>query len=406
MIGGGPAGMMAAGRAAELGARVALVEKNGSLGRKLLLTGNGRCNLTQAELDLPSLIEKYGKSGKFLFPALHLFGPGQVMEFFEARGLKLKVEKGGKVFPKSDNARDVLAVLLKYLSAGGVKIISECEVFRVQSISGRTDSLITGQGKISAQKFVLATGGKSYPQTGSDGAGFRFLKELGHSITKLRPALVPMRLKEKWVAGLEGISPENVELSAWQGNKRVAGSSGGLMFTRLGLSGPAALDLSGRVGELLEKGGVRLEIDFLPGVSAGELEKKMLSIFRAGQNKLVKNVIGCFVPSRLAELVLGLAGIDGDKRVNIVSREEREELVELLKKFGVTVSGLMGFERAMVTSGGVSLKEIDPNTMNSRLVENLFLAGEIIDLNGPSGGYNLQLCWSTGYMAGNSAAAQ
>jgi len=406
VIGGGPAGMMAAGRAAELGARVALVEKNGSLGRKLLLTGNGRCNLTQAELDLPSLIEKYGKSGKFLFPALHLFGPGQVMEFFEARGLKLKVEKGGKVFPKSDNARDVLAVLLKYLSAGGVKIISECEVFRVQSISGRTDSLITGQGKISAQKFVLATGGKSYPQTGSDGAGFRFLKELGHSITKLRPALVPMRLKEKWVAGLEGISPENVELSAWQGNKRVAGSSGGLMFTRLGLSGPAALDLSGRVGELLEKGGVRLEIDFLPGVSAGELEKKMLSIFRAGQNKLVKNVIGCFVPSRLAELVLGLAGIDGDKRVNIVSREEREELVELLKKFGVTVSGLMGFERAMVTSGGVSLKEIDPNTMNSRLVENLFLAGEIIDLNGPSGGYNLQLCWSTGYMAGNSAAAQ
>ena len=406
MIGGGPAGMMAAGRAAELGARVALVEKNGSLGRKLLLTGNGRCNLTQAELDLPSLIEKYGKSGKFLFPALHLFGPGQVMEFFEARGLKLKVEKGGKVFPKSDNARDVLAVLLKYLSAGGVKIISECEVFRVQSISGRTDSLITGQGKISAQKFVLATGGKSYPQTGSDGAGFRFLKEFGHSITKLRPALAPIRLKEKWVAGLEGISPENVGLSAWQGNKRVAGSSGGLMFTRLGLSGPAALDLSGRVGELLEKGGVRLEIDFLPGVSAAELEKKMLSIFRAGQNKLVRNVIGCFVPSRLAELVLGLAGIDGDKRVNIVSREEREELVELLKKFGVTVSGLTGFERAMVTSGGVSLKEIDPNTMNSRLVENLFLAGEIIDLNGPSGGYNLQLCWSTGYMAGNSAAAQ
>ena len=392
--------MMAAGRAGELGAKVVLLEKNRKLGRKLLLTGNGRCNLTQAEFDLPELVARYGKSGKFLFPAFHLFGPRQVMEFFESRGLPLKIESGGKVFPKSDHAGDVLAVLENYLRQGKVEIRYGAPVTLIGHEAGEIKYVWAADQRIEGRSFILATGGRSYPETGSQGNGYRWLKELGHKVVEPRPALTPLKVKEKWAASLQGLSLEKVGASLEQAGKKKCETIGPVLFTHFGMSGPAILDLSKLAGELRDRGEVKLVLDFKPELSAQAIEERLLAILSASPNQMLKNALSGLVAARLAEALTRLARIAPEKKAHAVSRQERKVLAGLVKRTELTVSSLPGFDKAMVTTGGCELSEIDPNTMRSRIIRNLFLAGELLNLDGPSGGYNLQLCWSTGRLAG------
>jgi predicted Rossmann fold flavoprotein len=403
VVGAGSAGMMAAARAGEGGAKVVLLEKSLKPGRKLLLTGNGRCNLCQAEFDIAALVQKYGKAGKFLFPAFNLFGPREVMDFFEGKGVALKVEEAGKVFPKSDRATDILGALLVYLRESRVEMRFDSAVKAVVAVAGKIKWIIAGDEKVTAEKYVIATGGKSYTQTGSEGEGFNWLKELGHTLTELRPGMVPVKVREKWVTHLQGLSLKDVELSLWQNNKKQDSACGDVVFTHFGLSGPAILDLSGAAGGLLRDGPVKLTIDLFPRSSLAELDARLLGVFKDAQNKMVKNCLADVVPARLAETLIGQAALDPGKKVNVVTRDDRQNLARLLKNLDMTVTGTLGFEQAMVTVGGVDLKEVDPSSMRSKIVGNLHVAGELLNLSGPSGGYNLQMCWSTGFLAGTAA---
>jgi len=405
IIGGGPAGMMAAGRAGEMGAKVVLLERNNALGRKLLLTGKGRSNITKAEFNSRELIKKYGREGDFLLYPLSVFGVKETIGFFEKKGLKIKTERGKRIFPQSDKASDVLAILIDYLKLGGVKIMTNSKVEKILKQKNRASKIILKDGReISAKNYIIATGGKSFPGTGSTGDGYQWAKELGHSISKLRPALVPLKIKESWPKMAQGLALKNVELSVFQNNKKKDSRFGEMLFTHFGISGPIILDLSGKIAELLEKGEVKLVLDLKPALDFQTLDKRIQSDFSKYSQKLFKNSLSDLLPQKLIPIIVKLSGITPLKKVNVITREERYKLVRLLKGLAMTVSSLLGFEMAIVTSGGVSLKEIDSKTMKSKLIENLFFAGEIINLHGPTGGYDLQLCWSTGYLAGQMAA--
>ena len=405
IIGGGPAGMMAAGRAGEMGAKVVLLERNNALGRKLLLTGKGRSNITKAEFNSRELIKKYGREGDFLLYPLSVFGVKETIGFFEKKGLKIKTERGKRIFPQSDKASDVLAILIDYLKLGGVKIMTNSKVEKILKQKNRASKIILKDGReISAKNYIIATGGKSFPGTGSTGDGYQWAKELGHSISKLRPALVPLKIKENWPKMAQGLALKNVELSVFQNNKKKDSRFGEMLFTHFGISGPIILDLSGEIAELLEKGEVKLVLDLKPALDFQTLDKRIQQDFSKYSQKLFKNSLSDLLPQKLIPIIVKLSGIAPFKKVNVITREERYKLVRLLKGLAMTASSLLGFEMAIVTSGGVSLKEIDSKTMKSKLIENLFFAGEIINLHGPTGGYNLQLCWSTGYLAGQMAA--
>lgn len=405
VIGGGPAGMMAAGKAGELGAKVVLLEKNASLGRKLLLTGKGRSNLTRAEFNPRELLKKYGREGDFLLYPLSVFGVKETIEFFEKKGLKTKIERGKRIFPESDRAQDVLNILINYLKKRLVKVMTNYEVKEIIKNENRIIKVVLSGGQeLLAENYIIATGGKSYPGTGSTGDGYKWAEELGHKVSKLRPALVPLKIKENWPKLVQGLALKNVELTVLKNNKKKDGRFGELLFTHFGISGPIVLDLSGKIGELLEKGEVKLILDLKPALDSRILDKRLQSDFSKYSQKLFKNSLSDLLPKKLILIIVGLSGINPSKKVNEITREERYKLVKLLKGLEMRVSSLLGFETAIVTSGGVPLKEIDSKTMKSKLIENLFFAGEIIDLHGPTGGYNLQLCWSTGYLAGKSAA--
>jgi len=403
VIGGGPAGMMAAGRAAQLGASVVLIEKNRKLGLKLLMTGGGRCNLTQAEYDTRRLVEKYGKSGKFLFSAFTAFGVKDTMYFFGSRGLALKEEDGGRIFPAADRASDVQKALTDYMKAGNVKVLAGTAVTGIEKEGNRITKVLTSGDDIIASNYIVCTGGKSYPSTGSTGEGFGWVKHLGHNVTKLTPALVPVTVREAWVREVEGASYSGV-LNVYQGGKKRASEAGEGVFTHSGLSGPAVLNLSKAIRALMDEGEVKLSLDLMPGVNIEGLDAKVQGIFKDNQNRLIRNCLALFVTPRLVPLVLKLAGMDGDMQVNKASRTGRQALVRTLKGMEMTVKSLGGFEKAMVTAGGVSLKEVDQRTMRSKVIENLYFAGEVLDIDGPTGGYNLQVCWSTGHAAGGYAA--
>ena len=405
VIGGGPAGMMAAGRAAELGRSVVLLEKNRQLGAKLLITGKGRCNITRDEPDPQQLAEGYGKKGRFLLPALRAFGVQEVLEFFESRGIKTKVERGKRVFPASDKARDVRDTLAAYLKQGRVEVRLNTRVTGLAAEGELITGVDTTRGRVVAECYILCSGGCSYPGTGSTGEGFNWLRDLGHNVTPLEPALVPVIVKEDWVKEAQGLSLKNVRISVYQHGQRKDQRFGEALITHFGLSGPIVLDLSKRVGELLPQGEVKLYIDLKPSLSFDRLDERVQRDFAKYRNKAFKNSLTDLLPRSLIAPVIRLSGINPEKQVNSVTREERHRLVSLLKGLEFTVSGLMDFEQAIITRGGVDLKEVDPRTMRSRLFQNLFLAGEILDLDGPTGGYNLQLCWSTGYLAGQSAAS-
>lgn len=403
IIGGGPAGLMAAGCAGALGAKVILLEKNERLGVKLLMTGGGRCNITN-DIESPRLLaDRFGPSGRFLISAFSRYGVKEVKDFFISRGLKLKKEKDNQIFPASDKAADVLNILVDQIKETGGEIKTGTEVRKIICDGNRIDRLLlTGGGEVSAADYIIATGGQSYPATGSTGTAYSWLKELGHTVIAPRPALAPILIKESSVKELEGLSFSSVTLNLYQGSKKIAAVAGPIIFTALGLSGPAALNLS-RYIDSADKEGLFLTIDFLPDMNAVELDKQLKTIFPSGK-KSFKNSLTGLVPPRLSGLIGRLVLADKDKAANAVTKEERKKIVEALKSFRLTVSGVAGFGSAMVTSGGVSLSEVDSRTMRSKIITNLFFAGEILDLTGPTGGYNLQLSWSTGAAAAASTA--
>jgi len=403
VIGGGPAGMMAAGRAAELGAKVILLERNKTLGRKLLLTGNERCNITRAGLSDKEFIKKLGKNGSWFFSALAAFGSEDIMEFFAERGLKIKIEEDGRVFPASDHAQDVLNILLSYLLENNVKILCQERVlkFSVKNKQIESVELMNGR-KINARHFILCSGGAAYPATGSSGDGYEFAQKLGHKIISPRPALAPIEILEGWAKELPGLGLKNVEVRVWQNNKKQESARGDIIFTHYGISGPRILDLSKKISELALIGKVIIEIDLRPELDSAQMDKWLRKNFAANANRYFKNYMFGLMPQRMAEVFIDLLGINPKKKINLITREERKAIAGLLKGLKLTARGSMGFEQANVTSGGVNLAEIDSKTMKSKIIKNLFFAGEIIDLDGPTGGYNLQICWTTGFAAGNN----
>ena len=404
VIGGGPAGMMAVGRAAELGAKVILIEKNEILGKKLLITGKGRCNFTHNEFDIRKFTEKFGRNGRFLYSALTVFGVRKVINFFKSRGVKAKVEQGDRIFPEEGNAQDILNVLVKYLAEGKVNILLNSEVTEFKQEIGEISHILLRGRQICAGKFIICAGGKSYPQTGSTGDGYRWAEQLGHTVIPPVPALNPVKTSEKWVKELQGLSLKNVSLKLFQNNKKKDERFGEMLFTHFGVSGPIVMDMSKNIGELLKKGQVKLILDLKPALDFKKLDKRIQRDFEKFKGRMFKNSLKGLLPLSMIPVIIKLSGIEPDKQVDHISREERNKLVHLLKELELTPTGLLGFKWSVVTSGGVALKEVNPNTMGSKKVENLYFAGEILDLDGPSGGYNLQVCWSTGYLAGQSAA--
>jgi predicted Rossmann fold flavoprotein len=404
VIGGGPAGMMAAISAAELGKKVILIEKNANLGAKLLLTGKGRCNITNAEFDLRKLVEKYGKNGSFLYGPFSFFSVKNTIDFFENMGLKIKVERGKRAFPESDQAKDVLYVLVNRLKKDNVSIFCGSEVKGFKRQGNTIEKILLRSGEIIAKNYIICTGGKAFPGTGSTGEGFDWAKFLGHKVEELAPALVPIKIKEDYGKELQGLSLKNVEISAFQNGKKKFSEFGECLFAHFGLSGPIVLDISKKVGELLKAGKVELCLDLKPALDLHVLEKRLQRDFVKYQNKMFKNSLDDLLPQKMIPFIIRRSKINPEKKVNGITKTERYDLARLLKNVKMEADGLFGFGEAIVTSGGISLKEIDSKNMKSKLIENLFFAGEIIDVDGPTGGYNLQICWSTGYLAGKSAA--
>lgn len=394
--------MIAAGHAGELGSRVILLEKNDSLGTKLLITGKGRCNITNVEEDLKRLINIYGKNGKFLYPALNNFSNKDVVDFFENRAIKTNVERGGRVFPVSNNARDVLKCLEKYLMDNNVKVSFNNPVEKIiLKDSKKIEKIILKDGQeIIADKFLIATGGKSYPGTGSTGDAYDWLKKIGHTVIEPRPALTPIIVKEDIVKKLEGLSLKNVEVSLWE-NRKLDSYFGEALFTHNGLSGPIILNLSNTVSKNITKD-LKIKIDFKPALDYPTLDRRIQRDFEEQKNKQYKNSLDKLLPKKLIPVIIELSGIDENKKVNEITKIERKKLLTLLKEFKLSVKDLAGFDKAIVTSGGVDLKEVDPKTMKSKIIDNLHFAGEILDIDGPTGGYNLQVAWSTGYLAGEN----
>ncbi|MDD3399469.1 MAG: NAD(P)/FAD-dependent oxidoreductase [Candidatus Pacebacteria bacterium] len=405
VIGGGAAGMTAAGKAAQEGAEVLLLEKNERLGKKLLITGRGRSNFTKAEFDPKEMAKKYGKEGAFLLSPLSVFGVQETISFFNKRGMATKIERGNRVFPKSNSSGSVLRVLLGYLKESKVEIWTDSEVRRIAVKENKISKIVLKNGQeIKAKNYILATGGKSFPGTGSTGEGYRWLESMGHKIEKLRPGLVPVKVKEAWPKRAQGLSLKNIRLDVLQNGRKQDSRFGEMIFTHFGISGPIVLDLSSKIGELLEKGEVEMVLDLKPALDIATLDKRLQSDFKKHSNKLFRNSLEDLLPQKLIPIVVEMSSINPEKKVNEITKEERQNLVKLLKGMQMKASGLLDFNSAIITQGGVSLKEIDAKTMKSKIISNLYLAGEIINLHGPTGGYNLQLCWSTGYLAGKSAA--
>jgi len=403
IIGAGPAGMMAALRAAECGARVVLLEKKHMPGIKLLMTGKERCNITNSETDVRKFTAHYGKNGKFLLNALYYFGVAETIEFFHRHNLKTKVERGGRIFPESDRAKDVHDLFLRLIKKNNITLLTSCSIKKISLKQDVIEKITLDGMEITAGNYLISTGGRSYPQTGSTGDGYTWARQMGHTIIKPGPALTPVLVREQWVKELEGLSLKNVSISVYQNNKKKDERFGEALFTGFGMSGPVILDMSKHIGELLANGPVELFIDFKTALDFDMLDKRILRDLEGHKNKAIRNILQELLPQKMIPVVLQLTGIDPEKKGHSITKEERKKLRAFLKQFPMTIKGLLGFDKAIITTGGVHLKEVDPRTMRSRIVDNLFFAGEVLDLDGPTGGYNLQVCWSTGYLAGESA---
>ena len=407
VIGGGPAGMMAAGRLAEKGASVILIEKNEKLGKKLLITGGGRCNMTNNELDVRKFLEKFKDSAKFLFSTFSQFSVKETLDFFHDRGLETKLEENGRVFPADEKASSVFAVLTKYIEQGGVIIKTGNPVVEIikNNKENNIESVRLANGEITqAKAFVLATGGKSRPETGSTGDGFVWLKNLGHKVIPPNPSLVPVAIKDAWVKELSGVVLPMVKITVFQNNKKQVSKKGRILFTHFGLSGPTILNMSKDIGELLKYGEVVISLDFFPNSGYDNLNTMLQDLFKNQSNKKIKNSFDEIIPLKsIHEIIFKMAKIDPETFCHSITREERLSLIKVLKDIPVQVKGLLGVDKAIVTSGGVSLEEVDWKTMRSLLFKNLYFVGDILDIDRPSGGYSLQLCWTTGRVAGDNA---
>jgi len=410
VIGGGSAGMMAAGQAAERGAKVLLIEKNDSLGKKLLITGGGRCNVTNAEFDTRTLLAKFKESDKFLFSAFSQWSVKETINFFNIREMQTKIEAEKRVFPVSDKAQSVWDVLVKNLKKHNVTILSDSPVTNIKIYDDSktiASVIVKGKKEIRAKSFILATGGKSRPETGSTGDGFVWLKNIGHTVVDSDAALVPLTTSDEWAKKLAGVSLNGVKISLLQNNVKQDSRIGKILFTHVGVSGPTILNMSKDASELLKYGEVIMEIDTLPAFDYGKLNTRLQELFKEHDKKKFKNSLGdLFIGiaggTALAGALVGLSTIDPDLACNSITREQRLSLVKLLKHLPLHITGLLGVEKAIVTSGGVSLSEIDFKTMQSRIYKNLYLVGDILNIDRPSGGYSLQLCWTTGFVAGNN----
>ena len=405
VIGGGPAGMMAAGRAAELGRQVLLLEKNSRPGEKLLITGGGRSNITNNELDDRKLLTKFGKNAKFLFSPFAQFSVRESLDFFHQHGMGTKLEDEGRVFPATERAETVWQTLRMYMKEGGVVVRTNAEVVGFTMKAGEICGVKLKNGEtLKAQAYILATGGTSRPETGSTGDGFKWLAKLGHDVRMPSAALTPIRVKESWAHKLAGLALKDVRVTILQNGTQHGVGVGKMLFTHVGLSGPLILNMSRSIGELLKYGAVTLTIDLFPKMDNGTCDRYVQDIFKKNQNKLLKNVLDEITPSTLAKLLPVILKQDGNKEVNKVSRDERLAIVNFLKSIQLSPTGLLGVEKAVVVSGGIALTEIDVRTMCSRLHSNLHVVGDVLDIDRPSGGYSLQLCWTTGWVAGTHAA--
>ena len=401
IVGGGAAGMMAAVRAGELFDEVILIEKNEKLGKKIYITGKGRCNVTN-NADIDVIFKNINRNPKFMYSALYGFDNSRVYSFFEENGCPLKVERGERVFPVSDHASDIIKALTKALKDRHVEIMLNTTVKELMLDDGAVKGVILDDGtKLTADKVIVTTGGVSYPTTGSTGDGYKFATATGHTVTPVRPGLVPLVTGETWVPKLQGLSLKNVELKLYSEDKCVYKEQGEMLFTHFGISGPLVLSSSAYYDQESRKNkNVTVSLDLKPALDEEALDKRILRDFEKFSNKQFKNSLDELLPAKLIPVIVDLSGIDPYKAVNVVSREERKSLVHLLKNLTMTVIGTGNFNEAIITIGGVNVKEINASTMESKLVKNLYFAGEVLDLDAMTGGFNLQIAWSTGYLAG------
>lgn len=407
VIGGGAAGMMAAISAARSGKKVILFEKNEKLGKKLFITGKGRCNLANAS-DTEEHFAAVVSNPKFLYSSFYTFTNWQIIDFFEELGVKTKTERGGRVFPASDHSSDVIRALDREMRRLGVKIRLETEVKELMTEKIGEEKRAVGvrlrSGEIvNADAVIVATGGLSYPSTGSTGDGYRFARDCGHHVTELSPALVPMEVKEWYARELMGLSLRNIKIRVTDGKKKLYEEFGEMLFTHYGVTGPVILSASSIAGRYLKEKPLTLHIDLKPALDEEQLDKRVLREFEANHNRQFKNAVDSLFPAKLRPVMIELSGIPEEKKVHDITKEERMAFVKLIKDFRMTLTGLRGYNEAIITRGGVSVREIDPGTMESKLIKGLYFVGEVVDLDAVTGGYNLEISWSTGYLAGISA---
>ena len=407
VVGGGAAGMFAAIAAAKNGHQVTLYEKNEKLGKKIFITGKGRCNITNAA-DMEELFDAVVTNSKFLYSSFYGYTNQNVIDFFEDAGVPVKIERGNRVFPISDHSSDVIRALEREMKKVGVKVCLNTEVKSVEAEKGKFNKVVLKDTTTqTADACIVATGGLSYRSTGSTGDGFRFAENVGHKVTQCFPSLVPMETKEPWICELQGLSLRNVEAKILDGKKELYKDFGEMLFTHFGVSGPLIISASSYVGKkFMDKNGQKkeltLEIDLKPALTEEQLDQRVLRDFEENHNRQFKNAITKLFPTKLIPVMLELGGIDPEKKVNSIEKEERKQFVHLIKHFRMTLTGLRDYPEAIITKGGVNVKEIDPGTMESELVKGLYFAGEVLDLDALTGGFNLQIAWSTGYAAGNA----
>ena len=407
VIGGGPAGMFAAIAAAENGHQVTLLEKNEKLGKKLFITGKGRCNITNSS-DMDVLFNSVVTNRKFLYSAFYAYDNQMVIDFFEQAGLAVKNERGNRIFPVSDHSSDVIAALQRVLKKNNVeiKLYTEVDSLLYESIADEDGAKkvcgvkLSNGGILKADDVIVATGGFSYQTTGSTGDGYRFAKEAGHTVTDICPSLVPLNAKEEYVRQMQGLSLKNVNVRIYNGKKLLYDEFGEMLFTHFGISGPLVLTASAMIKPELLKQPLHMEIDLKPALSEEQLDKRVLKDFEEAKNKQFKNSIGKLFPTKMESVMIELSGIDPDKKVNEITKEERQDFVRLIKAFPLTLNGTRDFNEAIITKGGVKVNEVNPSTMESKKVRNLYFCGEVLDLDAVTGGFNLQIAWSTGHLAG------
>ena len=401
VVGGGAAGMMACHAAAMCGHQVTLLEKNEKLGKKIYITGKGRCNLTNAS-DMEVLFANVMSNRKFLYSAFYTFDNNQVIDLFEMNGMATKTERGNRVFPVSDHSSDVISTMAKVLKNDNVEVKLNTTVQSLIIKENKACGVIVNGKEISADNVILCTGGLSYPSTGSTGDGYEFAKKAGHRIVDCTPSLVPFNIREEWVKDLQGLSLKNSAVTIYDEKKKLYSDFGEMLFTHFGVSGPMILSASGNIKAAEFAKPLKLVIDLKPAMTEEQLDKRILRDFDENKNKQFRNSVSKLLPSKLIPIIIDLSGIDPDKKVNEISKEERNHFVHLLKNLTMTINGLRGWNEAIITKGGINVKDVNPSTMESKLVSNLFFAGEVLDLDAMTGGYNLQIAWSTGYLAGLS----